>query len=61
MTSHEVDFERRWLDGGENAPPELRSALRDRTIVINSVVLPFILYPVVLWAVFSGILFPCRT
>jgi sodium transport system permease protein len=36
---------------------ELRSALRDRTIVINSVVLPIVLYPALLWVVFTGITF----
>jgi sodium transport system permease protein len=36
---------------------ELRSALRDRTIVINSIVLPIVLYPVMLWLVFTGITF----
>jgi sodium transport system permease protein len=36
---------------------ELRSALRDRTIVINSIVLPLVLYPVMLWVMFTGIAF----
>lgn len=36
---------------------ELRSALRDRTIVINSIVLPIVLYPALLWLVFTGITF----
>ena len=36
---------------------ELRSALRDRTIVINSIVLPLVLYPALLWVMFTGISF----
>ncbi len=36
---------------------ELRAALRERNIVINSVLLPIFLYPVILWAMFSGIMF----
>ncbi len=34
---------------------ELRSALRERSIVMNSILLPIFLYPVILWAMFSGI------
>jgi sodium transport system permease protein len=36
---------------------ELRSAFRDRTIVVNSVVLPIVLYPALLWVTFTGITF----
>lgn len=36
---------------------ELRSALRERAIVINSILLPILLYPLVLWVMFSGIVF----
>lgn len=36
---------------------ELRAALRERNIVINSVLLPILLYPVILWASFSGMMF----
>ncbi len=36
---------------------ELRSALRDRTIVINSIVVPLVLYPALLWVMFTGISF----
>jgi sodium transport system permease protein len=36
---------------------EVRSALRDRTIVTNSVLLPIFLYPVLIWLVFTGITF----
>ena len=33
---------------------ELRSALRERSIVVNSILMPIFLYPVLLWAMFSG-------
>jgi sodium transport system permease protein len=34
---------------------EIRSALRERTIIINSIVIPIVLYPAMLWIVFTGI------
>jgi ABC-type Na+ efflux pump permease subunit len=36
---------------------ELRSALRERNIVINSILLPIFLYPLLLWLVYMGISF----
>jgi len=36
---------------------EIRSALRDRTIVTNSILLPIFLYPLMLWLVYTGITF----
>jgi sodium transport system permease protein len=36
---------------------EIRSALRDRTIVSNSVLVPIFLYPLLIWLVFTGITF----
>lgn len=36
---------------------ELRSALRERTIVVSSLLLPVLLYPVILWLTFTGITF----
>ena len=36
---------------------ELRSALRERNIVINSIILPILLYPALLWLGYSGISF----
>jgi sodium transport system permease protein len=36
---------------------ELRGALRERLIVVNSLVLPVVLYPALLWLVFSAIAF----
>src|SRR4051812_49020531 len=36
---------------------DLRSALRDRTIVINSILIPTFLFPFLIWAAFSGIMF----
>ena len=36
---------------------ELRSALRERSIVINSILLPILLYPGIMWLAFTGISF----
>jgi ABC-type Na+ efflux pump permease subunit len=36
---------------------ELRSALREKTIVINSLLIPIFLYPFLLWAIFTGVTF----
>jgi sodium transport system permease protein len=36
---------------------ELRGALRERAIVINSILIPLLLYPLILWAAFTGIMF----
>ncbi len=36
---------------------ELRSALRERAIVVNSILMPVFLYPVMLWVMFTGIVF----
>src|SRR5215470_5046275 len=36
---------------------EIRSALRDRTIVTNSILLPIFLYPLIIWLVYTGITF----
>lgn len=36
---------------------ELRSALRERTIVVNGILIPIFLYPVLLWALFSAMIF----
>lgn len=36
---------------------EMKSALRDRTVVVNSILLPIFLYPVMLWLVFTGMTF----
>lgn len=36
---------------------ELRAALRERSIVVNSIVLPVLLYPLLLWLVFTGLTF----
>jgi sodium transport system permease protein len=36
---------------------ELRSAFRERAIVLNSILIPIFLYPLILWAAFSGIMF----
>lgn len=36
---------------------ELRSALRDRTIVTNSILLPIFLYPLMMWLIYTGFTF----
>jgi sodium transport system permease protein len=36
---------------------ELRSALRDRSIVTNSILLPIFLYPVIMWLIYTGFTF----
>jgi len=36
---------------------ELRSALRERAIVVNGILMPIFLYPVMLWAMFSALIF----
>jgi sodium transport system permease protein len=48
--------------GGDSAIPtlylkELRSALRERSIVVNSILVPIFLYPVMLWALFTALTF----
>jgi sodium transport system permease protein len=34
---------------------ELRSALRERGIVVNSIVIPIVLYPLLMWLIFTGV------
>lgn len=36
---------------------ELRSALREKAIIINSILIPIFLYPLIMWAAFSGLMF----
>ena len=36
---------------------ELRSALREKSIVINSLLLPMLMYPIMLWLAFTGMTF----
>jgi sodium transport system permease protein len=36
---------------------ELRAALREKTIVLNSILIPIFLYPFLMWAVFTGLTF----
>src|SRR5215475_10898094 len=36
---------------------ELKSALRERSIVINSVLIPILLYPLLLWLTYTGMTF----
>ena len=36
---------------------ELRSALRERSIVVNSILIPILLYPLLIWLLYTGITF----
>jgi sodium transport system permease protein len=36
---------------------EVRSALRDRSIVVTSIIIPLVMYPLLLWAAFAGLNF----
>jgi sodium transport system permease protein len=36
---------------------EVRSALRERTVVVGSIVVPLVMYPVLLWAAFAALSF----
>jgi sodium transport system permease protein len=36
---------------------EIRCALRERSIVVSSIVIPLVMYPVMLWAMFAGMSF----
>jgi sodium transport system permease protein len=44
-----------WNDVGILYLREARAALRERTIVTNSILMPILLYPFMLWAMFTGI------
>jgi sodium transport system permease protein len=47
----------RWREVATLYAWEIRSALRERTIVVNSILIPIFLYPFLLWAAFTGITF----
>lgn len=47
----------RWREIGILYAREMRSALRERSIVINSLLLPVLLYPFLLWVAFTAMLF----
>src|SRR5437763_1676952 len=44
-----------WSQVGILYRREMRAAFRERTIVINSVLIPIFLYPLLLWIAFSGL------
>jgi sodium transport system permease protein len=46
-----------WYDIGVLYKRELKSALRERTIVVNSILIPILLYPLLLWLMYTGISF----
>lgn len=47
----------RWSDVWILYVRELRMALRERAIVVNGILVPVLLYPLILWMMFSGISF----
>jgi sodium transport system permease protein len=47
----------RWTDIQLLYVRELRSALRERNIVINGILVPIFLYPLMLWLIYTGITF----
>ena len=47
----------RWRDVAVLYGREVRAALRERTIVVNSILVPLLLYPFMMWAVFTGVTF----
>ena len=47
----------RWSDIKVLYVRELRAALRERAIVVNSLIIPIFMYPLMLWLTFSGITF----
>lgn len=50
-------FDVNWKDVRVLYLRELRSALRDRSIVTNSILLPIFLYPVMMWLIYTGFTF----
>lgn len=46
-----------WRQVGILYARELRAALRERNIVINSLLIPLLLYPFLLWIAFTGMMF----
>jgi len=46
-----------WTQIGILYRRELRSALRERTIVVNGILIPIFMYPILLWAMFTGVTF----
>lgn len=46
-----------WSEIGILYRRELRSALRERMIVVNGILIPIFMYPILLWAAFTGVTF----
>jgi len=46
-----------WRQVGILYRREIRAALREKTVVINSILMPIFLYPFIMWAALTGILF----
>src|SRR5436190_12724686 len=53
--SHHPSLKVNWSQVGILYGREMRAAFRERTIVINSVLIPIFLYPLLLWIAFTGI------
>ncbi len=46
-----------WREVGILYRREMRAALREKSIVVNSLLIPVLLYPLMMWAIFSGLMF----
>lgn len=44
-----------WSEVGVLYRREWRSALREKSIVVNSILIPVLLYPFLLWAMLTGV------
>ncbi len=47
----------KWREIGILYRMELRSALRERSIVVGSILIPLLLYPLLMWGIMSGLTF----
>jgi sodium transport system permease protein len=47
----------RWRESGVLYAREMRAAVRERSIVVNSILVPLLLYPFILWVIVTGITF----
>src|SRR6056297_2558606 len=54
---HSIRSPMNWREIGILYRHELRSALRERTIVVNGILIPIFLYPVMLWGMFTAVTF----
>jgi sodium transport system permease protein len=54
-TFSDHEYSMNWKDIRTLYIRELRSALRERGIVVNSIVIPIVLYPLLMWLMFTGL------